>query len=391
MKYDGRSTADGRTILAVDDSELNRNLVSGFLESLGYEADLAGDGREAIEYLSHTIPDLILLDLEMPEMDGFEVLARLRDDERWVDIPVVMISGRDDVENVVRALEMGADDFMSKPFNRTILRARLRSSLERRDLRLLQKELLFDLELSYSELYAAEEARDQLVHMIVHDLGNPLSVIQMNADMISMLTSSGKENVSASKVRERVQHIAQATHALNEMIRSMLDVSKLEAGNMPVDAEPVAVCPALAEHAAQFRMAAEDRSISIDAECADADLRVVADRTLLGRMLANLILNAVKYAEGATAIVLSAEAAEKSDGIVRISVADNGAGIPEKLHERIFDKFFQAESNETGVRAGVGLGLTFCRLAANAQDGSIFVESVEGGGTRFVIELAAAQ
>jgi signal transduction histidine kinase len=388
VTYSSESQPDTRRILAVDDSKMNRDLMAGFLEALGYEARMAENGRAAIEAVQQAVPDLILLDVDMPEMDGFEVLGRLREHPDWMEIPVVMISGRDDVENIARALELGADDFMSKPFNRTILRARLRSSLERRDLRLLQKELLFDLERSYADLHAAEEARDMLVHMIAHDLGNPLSVIRMNAEMLEMLAGAADDGIPVDKVRDRVGHISRSAGALSEMIQSMLDVSKLESGDMPVDSGPVAVCAELAEQAGQFRMAAEEKSISLDAECSDPALSALADPDLLRRMLSNLILNAIKYAEGATAVVLSAESAEEG---VRISVTDNGSGIPDELHDRIFDKFYQVESRQTGVRAGVGLGLTFCRLAASAQEGSIRAESPPGGGTRFVITLPATQ
>ena len=379
-------SADPRDVLVVDDSSLNRELARDFLDHLGFSARTAPNGEEALRELKQKLPDLLLLDVEMPVMDGFAVLEARKERPEWQEMPVIMISGRDDVQNIARALELGADDFIAKPFNQTVLEARIASSLERRDLRARQKKLLRELESSYKNLQDMEAARDQLVHMIAHDLGNPLSVVQMNAEMLAMKSAGGQQQVSADMVSDRVALISQAARSLSEMIQSMLDVSRLESGEMPVEAETAAVCPLLAEQAGQFRIAAEERGMDLESTCDDADIAAVFDPTLVRRTISNLILNAVKYAEGATAIVLEAQPSPEGEH-VHIIVQDNGAGIPEGLHDRIFEKFYQVETGKKEARAGVGLGLTFCRLATEAQGGSIRAEAAPGGGTRFVISL----
>ncbi len=169
-----------RRVLIVDDNKLNLDMLSEFTDLLGHEVFRAENGKVGLELARSHSPDIILLDIDMPVMNGLEMLEALRADKQLVHIPVIMISGSDRMDNIVRSLELGATDFLAKPFNPAVLKARLLSSFERKDLRDRERELLLSLEESYADLSAAEKSKDALTHMIVHDLGNPLSVITMN-------------------------------------------------------------------------------------------------------------------------------------------------------------------------------------------------------------------
>jgi signal transduction histidine kinase len=376
--------AISRRVLVVDDNGMNRQMLRDFVEMLGHQCKEASSGAEALELMRTWPPDTVLLDNQMPGMSGLDVLKKLGPDEELRHIPVIMISGMDDLNTVTEALEAGAVDFMGKPFNPAILKARLASSFERKALRDRERELLHSLEASYRDLRRAEAGRDALTHMIVHDLGNPLSVISMNAEMLNMAATMGMP-LSTEALKERVDHIASASTSMDTMIRSMLDVSKMESGQLEPSTEPVDLISLLTDIRSRFESVAADSDMSISMH-APTPVTVTTDRILIERMVANLLSNAFKYAEGATSVAISVAA--DGGNHVEIHVADDGSGIPDDLHEKIFDKFYQVESRESGgVRAGVGLGLAFCRMAADVLGGSIRAENNMPSGTRFVITL----
>jgi len=274
-------------------------------------------------------------------------------------------------------------DFMAKPFNPAVLRARLSSSLERKALRDRERLLLHSLEKSYRDLQASENGRQALTDMIVHDLGNPLSIIKMNAELIAMTASAGTD-IPTDALMQRIGHISAASGSMDTMIQSILDLSKMEAGLLEPATERVDVAALLTALHTRFEQMATDAQVVISLDVPSSCL-VETDPVLLERMVSNLLTNAFKYAHGARDVLLSVTA---TDDAFEVAVADNGAGIPDHLHERIFDSFYQARSRESGApRAGVGLGLAFCRMAVQVQGGSIWVENNTPQGTRFVFSL----
>lgn len=372
-----------RYILVVEDNSLNREMLTDFVEIMGYEVKSVEFGSQGLESMRVRQPDLVLLDIDMPGMSGLEMLEHLSRDDELKHIPVIIVSGNDDLQTVLAALDSGATDFLSKPFNPRILSVRIRASLEKKDLRDRERDLLKTLEKSYEDLRTAEESRDALTHMIVHDLGNPLAVITMNTEMLQMMSSAGGP-LASEALFERLGHITSASSSMGTMIQSMLDVSKIESGQMVVSKEDVKASAFLGDICTRYQSPAEDKNIKIEFRVNEISDTFRADRTLLERMIANIISNAIKYATTADRILLSAFA---SGNEICIAVEDNGIGIPEEMHDHVFDKFYQIRSQEGGARSGVGLGLSFCKIAAGAMGGDIRVESVSPHGTRFVINL----
>lgn len=377
------ASAPTRFVLIIDDNALNRDMLVDYVESLGYEGAAAAQGKEGMEIVARRAPDAILLDLDMPVMDGYAVLDALQAHAEWRHIPVVMISGKDDLQTMTDVLARGAVDYMPKPFKPSILKARLHASFERKDLRDRERALLRDLEKSYSDLRAAEAGRDALTHMIVHDLGNPLAVIKMNADMLQMGAAMGSP-IPSDMLAERVAHIASASTSMDLMIRSMLDIAKMESGQLEPQMERQDPTPLLHTLASRFRPVAGDAGMQIEVDAPEGDHPVAFDAVLLERVLANLMANAFKYAHGADRLVLRYRPDDR-----RIEVEDNGPGIPEAVRERIFEKFYQAEAASGAPRVGIGLGLAFCRMAMEVMGGSIRAEQAEPEGSRFALTLSA--
>jgi two-component system sensor histidine kinase/response regulator len=372
-----------RRILVVDDNATNREMLVDFVDLLGHECRQASNGIDAMAIIEQWRPDTILLDKQMPGMDGMQVLEALSENEELRHIPVILLSGMDDLNTVTEALEAGAVDFMAKPFNPAVLRARLSSSLERKALRDRERLLLHSLEKSYRDLQASENGRQALTDMIVHDLGNPLSIIKMNAELIAMTASAGTD-IPTDALMQRIGHISAASGSMDTMIQSILDLSKMEAGLLEPATERVDVAALLTALHTRFEQMATDAQVVISLDVPSSCL-VETDPVLLERMVSNLLTNAFKYAHGARDVLLSVTT---TDDAFEVAVADNGAGIPDHLHERIFDSFYQARSRESGApRAGVGLGLAFCRMAVQVQGGSIWVENNTPQGTRFVFSL----
>ena len=376
---------DPSTVLIVDDMEINRSLLQDYVTTLGHTSILAENGREALSKVRQFNPDMVLLDITMPVMDGYAVLESLKADPETQDLPVIVISGIDELDSVVRCIEMGAYDYLIKPFNPTLLKARLTTGLREKRRKDHEKQLYTDLVESYEALWRSEKTRDSLAHMIVHDLNNPLTVIMGRIQLLQMLTLNGAPD--REQLLKGLQVAVTASSEMASLIRSILDVSKLEAGQMPVELRDLNATDLAAHVYEQMSIHAEQAHSELSFQSESDGIFVSADQELLSRILQNLLHNALKYAGDGAQVRLWVN---KNERQVTFSVSDNGPGIPESYRPRIFDKYFQIEAGSKG-KLGVGLGLAFCKMAAEAQGGEIRVEvGEEGKGARFIVTLRAA-
>lgn len=366
------ATAD---ILVVDDTQANLQLLSGMLKERGYKVRPAPSGAIALQAAQSAPPDLILLDINMPEMDGYQVCTQLKNDERTADVPVIFISALNETMDKVRAFSVGGVDYVTKPFQFEEVNARVTAHLKLRrmqvDLESLNSELLH----TNAELYRLQQLRDNLTHMIVHDLRSPLTGIMGTYDLLAM--DADKLSAPTAKMLDLSKP---ALKQMLGMINSLLDVSKIEAGELKpnrTDCDLVALA-----HDAKSVLAGvcSDRRVTIDSSAAQMPASI--DRDLIGRVLQNLLGNALKFTSknGEVKIQIAHEGNR-----ARVNVVDDGPGIPPEYHERIFEKFGQVKSDRP--RVGTGLGLTFCRLAVEAHGGKIGVTSEVGKGSTFWFEL----
>ena len=372
------------SILIVEDDAASRGLLEDFVTMLGHRPIGTENGQSAMALLEREQPDLILLDVMMPAMDGLEVLTRLKGDEELRHLPVIMISAVDETDSVLQCIEKGAEDYLVKPFQPSLLRARIGACLEKKELRDRERELLRNLQSSYASLKEAEGARDALAHMIVHDLNTPLANVLGYSELILM--GLEQETLAKEKLAGDLRAIQSSASQMSALIRGILDVARLESGEMPVTLQPVdvaslaaGVCERMTPQAAGFGMTVSCKSV-------DDQVMARADRDLLSRVLQNLIVNAFRHGGGASELIVRIGREEDS---VLVSVHDNGTGIPSNAQDRIFEKFFQAQERTLGRKYGVGLGLTFCKLAVEAQGGRIWVDSTEGEGSTFSVLLEA--
>ncbi len=357
------------TIMVVDDTPTNLALLNDILQKIGYRVLAFPRGELAIRAAVKKPPDLILLDIMMPDLNGFEVCKQLRSYEHLKEIPIIFISALDDIENKIKAFSVGGVDYVTKPFQFEEVHARVQTHLELNRQRKKLKE-------NYKRLKELEALRDSLVHMIVHDLRSPLMSITGYLELT--LTEKLPE-----KAKTYLKNMKAASNMLIELINTLLDVNKIESGKMSLKYTPVDINSLATKVMSNFLSLKGTRTLKFTSE--KKEITVNCDRQLIERVIWNLVGNAIKFTpERGGEILVSTRI---GDGNIIISVSDNGHGIPREHHEKIFDKFAQVDLRKSGKRTSTGLGLTFCKLVVEAHGGKIYVESEENRGSTFCVEL----
>ncbi|MCX5793718.1 MAG: hybrid sensor histidine kinase/response regulator [Elusimicrobia bacterium] len=361
------------SILMVDDTPANLELLTGMLKERGYSVRAAVSGKLALQAARNEPPDLVLLAINMPGMDGYEVCAELKADEKLKEIPVIFLSALNETMDKVKAFRSGGLDYITKPFQFEEVEARVKIHLEL----LRQKRQLQE---NYDELSRLEKLRDTLVHMVIHDLRTPLTVIGGFLELIK----DDRQNSLTKKSGHYIIEARNAADQIAQIVSDVLDASKMEGGQMKLKLEDCDLAGAVKDNISALQALAESRVIRFAAP--ESPVVVLADRDIIFRVIQNLLANALKFtADGGT---IQADIAP-AGGRMRVSVHDNGPGIAPQYRQRIFDKFAQVELPAGRQKHSTGLGLTFCKLAVEAHGGSIGVDSVEGKGSTFWFELPA--
>lgn len=370
------------TVMVVDDTPANLELLGNLLRAEGIRVLQFPRGPMALRAAAQNPPDLFLLDVMMPEMDGFELCRRIKDDDSLREIPVVFISALDDTASKIKAFASGGVDYVAKPFHKEEVLARVNAQL-----RIRRQQTEIDarrklLQESYDRLQSLEIHRDQLVHMIVHDMRSPLMGIAGFAELLFDELRAAK----SSELASYAETVLASSRELQEMISTLLDVSRMESSQMPLCISSGDLFSIAQKALATLGAMTQQSSVSLLPPPNPALARCDPDVT--GRIFQNLVANAIKFAgtKGAIVIRIGAE----PDSGAWFEVADNGPGIPPEFHEKVFEKFGQVSSRLAGHKFSTGLGLTFCRMAAEAQGGSIRLSSQVGVGTTFRVVLPPA-
>ncbi len=340
------------------------------LKAYGYKARPVSSGAAAIRAAESSLPDLILLDINMPQLDGYEVCRRLKTDVKLKDVPVIFISGLNEPLDKVRAFQVGGIDYITKPFEVEEVAARVATHLS---LRRQQDELAKTIE----RLHELEHMRDALMQMIVHDMRSPLLALQLSIDVACDASTRGSADLN-----DILRTAQQSTLFLVDMVTQILDLSRLEAGAWVVEKQPcdlVKLAGAAIDHC---RYLSTNKTVELHSP---KTLVYECDGNLIQRIIGNLVSNALKFTPAKGRVNVSVRAFR---GIVRITVQDNGPGISKENQERIFDKFVQIENSHR--RKGYGLGLAFVKMAAEAHGGKAGVQSTLGEGSAFWVDLPSS-
>ncbi len=358
------------SVLVVDDTAANLSLLCGMLKERGYRVRPVPRGDLALEAAWSDPPDLVLLDISMPEMDGFEVCRRLKADPRSAEIPVIFLIAHTETTEKVKAFALGGVDYVTKPFQIAEVHARVATHIE-----LCRQKR--ELKESRDRLRELEELRDSLVHLVVHDLASPLTTI----DAVLQVVRRAEADRLSERARAGLEECGVAVGTIKAMVGSMLEVSKLEAGALKVRPQRCDLAEIARRVLAGMRATAGERTIVIEPDCATP---VDADADLVTRVVQNLLGNALKFTPTGGEIRIGIAAEGEA---LRVTIADTGPGVPREFQERIFEKFGQVEAHSAGQRRSAGLGLTFCKLAVEAHGGRIGVDSDGAHGSTFWFTL----
>jgi signal transduction histidine kinase len=357
-------------LLLADDQPHELDALTAILATEGHVCSRARDGAEALKRFAADKPDLVILDVVMPGMDGIRATRKLKQQSAGAYTPVLLVTGLDDVEDRLAGFDAGADDFLTKPVEDWELRARVRTFLQIAAQQRATEEAL-------RQVRELQSFRDELVELLVHDLKNPLACLSSNLGFVESRLGADSE------AREAVADCRDSTARLLRMVTVLLDINRLEERRLTPQLR-VEDARALLDAAARRRAhEAGFRGSRLDV-AAPTGVLVHVDPDLLGRVLDNLLDNALRYTPRGGVIRLAVRPGPLG---VRITVANTGAPIAPRDRERVFTKYERL--GKTGPRAANrGLGLYFCRLAVEAHGGRITVDDDPAfDGTRFLIDL----
>jgi signal transduction histidine kinase len=367
------ATAVGR-VLVVDDDPGSRSMLNDWLGAYGHQVTTAADGPEALLAVERNPPDVILLDVMMPGMDGYEVCERLKSNPRTAVIPVLLLTALHERDDRMRGMRAGANDFLHKPADLPYVLLRVRNAVR---LRQLHNEVAE----KFAEVCREQQMRESLLHMIVHDLRTPLAGLEGFLQLLQMSAGAKLDDRPAHYLKQALH----ASHNLAHQIDLLLDIHRMEEGKMPVQSVAHDIRQVVDKALEPLRPLFGSRKLRL--EMPGAPTCAVGDPGLLGRVVSNLVGNAIAFTspqEGEIAVRL-----RNGSAVVRVEIEDNGPGIEPAKQEAIFEKFTQV--GEQVRSRSSGLGLAFCKLAIDAQHGQIGVVSQMGMGSRFWFEVPAGE
>lgn len=355
-------------ILIVDDDDHARKAIEMLLLVEEYDLHMATNGPDALRLLEQFTPDVILLDVMMPGMDGFEICELLKGEQRWQHIPIILVTALDSKQDLARGIDSGADDFLQKPINGLELRARVRSML-----RIKQR---------HDELEEALRLREDLSNMIVHDIRSPLSSIMIYCDLVEgQLSESAQPN--------HIDTIRTETERLNSFLTDMLMMAKMEHGRFMLTQKEEDIIALVRESAGHYATMAQLKQVDLVLNLPEVQHVVSIDANLWRRVFDNLLSNALKFSPTQGKITVEAtlqpHPTDETEQVC-IRIKDQGPGIPPEHAETIFDKFRIVASGRRDI-AQVGLGLAYCKMVVQAHNGRIFVQPNQPRGAIFTVQL----
>jgi two-component system sensor histidine kinase/response regulator len=367
----------GKRILAVDDDRINLRIIGGILRSEGYEIAEAASGEQALEVYESFSPNLVLLDVMMPGIDGFTTCRTLKKKHGDKCAPVIFVTAKSEAEDVVMGFDAGGVDYLAKPFRPKEVVARIRTHLSNQELVEQQKDLV-------SQLSKANAAKDRFLGMCAHDLRNPLSSIRglaelMDEDALGPLTGEQKEVVRT---------IHGASQSMLQLVNELLDVATIEAGHLKLEKAPTRIADIVERSVHLSKIEAAKKSTKVEMVHGESDPVVEVDVNKIRQVVDNLISNAVKYSPKGSIVTVLIHSNQEVAGF---AVRDNGPGIPENERHKLFKDYGRLSTVPTGGEKSTGLGLAICRKIVEAHNGTIGANNITGRGAEFVVSLPLAK
>jgi len=358
-------------VLIVDDNTKIMAIAEVHLKKEGLEVLCVEDGKSALESARQEKPDLILLDVDMPDMSGFEVCQILKDDAELVMIPVVFLTAADDNKSRVRGLDLGAVDYVTKPFDSFELRARVRAALRTKQLQdqlaTMNLELEERVDQRTEEIKQLLEQKDAFVNQLSHDLKTPLTPLVALLPMVAERTEDAESKKMLDLIMNNVDYMRNLTERT-------LQLAQLNSPEVSLRVEKVDLASEIRNTIESLSSVFKENGIEI-VNNTTTPLDIEADRMLIKELIHNLVSNTIKYTNGDGVVTFGSFL---KDDNVEISIKDTGIGMTIEQQKRIFEEFYKADDSRTD-RSSTGLGLTICKRIVENHGGSIRAES-QGSG-----------
>ncbi len=366
----------GAKILLVDDDPVMRELASAKLADAGYDPIVAENGADALAKVRSNPIDLVISDIEMPVMDGFELTRNIRSDRSVSDVPIIVITASDNPEDVDRVFAKGATSFLAKPINWTLFSQAvmfvLRASNAQKDLRAAR-----------DQAEAGAKFKDALLSVMSHELRTPLNAIIG----FGQLLGEQFEKQNDPLHREYAEYIVDGGKRLLNTVSDMLLASDARSGPISINETDTTVSEVVESAKNQTRAPSGSVEASIDVKLQDPDLEICCDRVLISKALSKLLENAMRFSPGGVAITIGA--ALTKSGELAFVVKDDGPGIPKAKLDEMSAPFTQSDMSLKRSKEGLGLGLPMTKAIAAAHGAQFLLHSTVGEGTRAVIVLPA--
>jgi signal transduction histidine kinase len=348
-------------LLVVDDDEANREILSRRLRYEGYGVAVAVDGSQALELIQNENYDLVLLDVTMPGMSGFEVLEIVRQKYTLAELPVILVTALDASKDITTGFKLGANDYVTKPLDFPVLFARLQNQLQVRNL---------------------TQLKDQFLQIASHDLKNPLGNVLMSADMLLEVIPPGE--TMSEEMYGVMSRIVRHCRTMQRIITDFLDFQSLQDGTLqprlaPTDLNQLVRC--IVEDNADY---ARKKNVEVSVELGESLPPVSSDSAWLAQVIQNLVGNAIKFGPLDTRVIVRTE---MRDAFVVVEVCDSGPGLKEADFEKVFVKYARLSNKPTGGEKSSGLGLAISKQMIELQGGSIGVRNNPEKGATFWFSL----
>jgi len=355
--------------MVVDDQPANLRAVSALLVRSGYQVVTAGTGEEALQLAAEHVPDLLLLDMMMPGMDGFALLAQIKQHPPLLRLPVVFLTAAHDRELLLRAFDAGAVDYVTKPFMPEELLARVNAHV--------------GLKLTRDRLERVARERQELVNLVAHDLKNPLSSVLFASDVLR------NDGCKRERVPRYIEMIHESAQDALGYIRRYLEIQSEHASEQLRGgaAARAPLCEVLAWLVSRYGLQLESRGLQLLVRDASTEAVVAIDPLVLRQVAENLLSNAMKYAPTG-GVELSVRLG--APGYWQLLVEDRGPGIPTSKQRQLFKPFVRLSEVDPADGLSTGLGLSLAKQIIGQHGGQLWYEDRDGGGARFVIELPMA-
>ncbi len=349
-------------ILIVEDEEFNRDIMARRLQSCNYNLRFAVNGQEALDMVAESKPDAILLDIMLPEIMGLQVLHTLRQQYSMVDLPIIMVTAIDEDQRIIRALELGANDYISKPINFPILIARLQTQLSLKQLSALNNEFLTTAS---------------------HDLRRPIAVIQDTAASARLRLSS-QQPMNPDEVLASFDAICQSANYMNSIAEYIIDTQAGGFGNIRLTKIPIQIEPLISEAIKRHHGYASEKRINLISKISENCPPIEADRSRIAQVLDNLVDNAIKFCSENDTITISSKF---DDNHLSVIVSDTGPGLRDADFDQLFVKNAELSNRPTNNEPSNGIGLSICKQLVDLHSGEIGAMNNMDEGVSFWFKL----